>query len=64
MKAEYDFSWNLRRELAGYLIEKGIPAGSADDVAIIILNKVNKDVDDILRQAGSMLDCDNGYIRW
>ena len=64
MKAEYNFDWNLRRELADYLIGKGVVADRADDVALIILNKVNKDVDDVLHQAGSMLDCDDGYIRW
>ncbi len=64
MKAEYNFDWNLRRELAGYLIEKGVPPDSADDVTIIILNKVNKDVDDVLRQARGMIDIDDSYIRW
>lgn len=63
MKAEYNFSWNLRRELAAFLIEKGVAVDRADDVATIVLNKVNKDIEDALRRVGSAIE-DDGYIRW
>ena len=65
MKAEYDFSWNLRRELAALLIEKGVAPDCADDAAIVILNKVNKDIDDVLRKVGDKINSDDdSYIRW
>lgn len=64
MKAEYNFDWNLRRELAEYLIEKGVAPDCADNAAIVVLNKVNSDIDDVLRKVANTINTDDGYIRW
>lgn len=64
MKAEYDFSWTLRREFAEFLIEKGIAKDRASDIAIVVLNKVNKDIDDVLHKIGREIDDNDDYIRW
>ena len=64
MKAEYNFDWNLRRDFAAFLIEKGVAPDCADNAAIVILNKVNKDIDDVLRKVEDTINNDDGYIRW
>lgn len=64
MEAEYDFSRMLRQEVASYLVEKGIAIDRADDIAIAILNRVNRGIDNVLRHAENMINSDDDYIRW
>lgn len=61
MNSKYEFSWNLVREFATYLMDKQVAdASDADELAKEMLNILDEGLERAIQEAKSS----DSYIRW